>query len=104
MELPWPELLGSFGNVKTLFMDDGLVGQLSRSLKPGEGEPPTELLPEPQELPYYATDALHDAFAHFIDTRQKAGRSVTVIHLSADDETAVRGEVFFYRLDYSSLH
>ena len=48
----WCELLGSFENVKTLRVEYGLVEQVSRALQPGEGESPTELLPELQELSY----------------------------------------------------
>ena len=75
----WRELLGSFGNVKTLFVDGGLVGQLSRALQPGKGDSPMELLPELQELSYSALGASHDAFTLFVDARQKTGRPVTII-------------------------
>jgi hypothetical protein len=77
----WRELLGSFGNVKTLQVctDNRLVEQLSRVLQPGEGESPTELLPELQELSYPAIGASHNVFTLFIDARQKAGRPVTVV-------------------------
>ncbi|KAF8468665.1 hypothetical protein DFH94DRAFT_775089 [Russula ochroleuca] len=76
----WRELLGSPDKVKTLYVDYRLVKQLSRALQPGEGESPAELLPELQELSYFAAGASHNAFALFIDARQKAGRPVTVIH------------------------
>jgi hypothetical protein len=75
----WRELLGSFGNVKTLFVDGELVGQVSCALQPDEGESPTELLPELQELSYSAIDSSLDVFAGFIDARQKAKRPVTMI-------------------------
>jgi hypothetical protein len=75
----WRELLGSFGNVKTLFVDGELVGQLSCALQPGEGESLTELLPELQELSYFAIGPSHNAFTLFIDARQKAGHPVTVV-------------------------
>ena len=77
----WRELLGSFVNVKTLFVDGRLVEQLSGALQPGTGESPTELLPELQELSCPAMDPLFDAFTPFIDARQKAGRHVTMINL-----------------------
>jgi len=77
----WRELFRTFSNAKTLVMDGGLVGQLSRSLQPAEGESPTDLLPELHELSYHSTDASDDAFFRFIDARQKADRPVTVIHL-----------------------
>ena len=77
----WGELLGSFGKVKTLFVGDRLVKQVSRALQPGEGESPTELLPELQELSYPkrgASRASSRAFTLFIDARRKAGRPVIV--------------------------
>ena len=81
----WRGLLGMFRNVRTLLVDDELIGQLSRSLQLSAGESPTELLPELQELSYDSTDASHDAFAQFVEARQKAGRPVTVINLPAID-------------------
>jgi hypothetical protein len=75
----WRELLGSFGNVKTFFVDGELVGQLSCALQPCEGESPTELLPELQELSYFAIGPSHNAFTLFVDARQKVGRPVTVV-------------------------
>jgi hypothetical protein len=82
---PWRELLGSFGNVKTLRVDYRLVKQLSCALRPGEGELLTEPLPELQELqelPHFSTltSKSFTLFGLFIDARQKAGRSVTLIH------------------------
>ena len=97
----WHELLGPFGNVKTLYVYSELVGQLSQALQHGEGESSAELLPElhelhelhnpdklhdpdklhnPDEPSYSAIDASHNAFASFIDARQKAGHPVTLIH------------------------
>jgi hypothetical protein len=79
----WRELLGTFDNVKTLLVDDELVEQISRSLQPGDGESPTDLLPELQELSYPARSP-ENAFTPFVDARQKADRPVTVIHPSAE--------------------
>jgi hypothetical protein len=76
----WRELLGSFGSVKTLSVDNDLVGQISRALQPGEGESPTELLPELQELSYSAIGSSLIVFTPFINARQNAGRPVTMIH------------------------
>jgi hypothetical protein len=76
----WRELLRTFDNVKTLHIEDGLIGQLSRSLQPGEGESPADLLPELQRLRYSAVEPLEHAFAPFIKARLTAGRFVTVIH------------------------
>jgi len=77
----WREILGPFSNVKTLHVPNGLVKDLSRSLQldEGEGESPMELLPELKELEYTMTDDAGDEFASFIDSRQKAGRPVTLL-------------------------
>ena len=78
----WREFLMSFDNLKTLRMDSqesAFVGQLSRSLQSSEGESPTELLPELQELSYSTGGSLPDAFDPFVDARRKAGRPMAVI-------------------------
>ncbi|KAI0267935.1 hypothetical protein BGY98DRAFT_1180595 [Russula aff. rugulosa BPL654] len=77
----WRELLRTFINVKTISIDDRLIGQLSRSLQPFDGESSTELLPELQELTCYSTDASRYTFTQFIDARHLAGRPVTVINV-----------------------
>ena len=76
----WCELFGLFGKVKTLRVEYGLVEQVSLALQPGEGESPTELLPELQELSY-STRSVSRAFTVFVDARQKMGRPLTVIHI-----------------------
>lgn len=65
----WRELLRTFINVKTISIDDRLIGQLSRSLQPFDGESSTELLFELQELTCYSTDASRYTFTQFIDAR-----------------------------------
>ena len=75
--IEWRNLLGSFSNVKTLRVEDGLVEQLSRCLGSENGEFPLELLPELQELKY-SSDA-SNAFTSFIVSRQNAGRPVTLV-------------------------
>jgi len=75
----WREFLMSFDNLKTLRVDSALVGQLSRSLQPSEGESLTELLPELHELSYSTGGSLPDAFDPFVDARRKAGRPMAVI-------------------------
>jgi hypothetical protein len=78
--IEWRNLLRSFSNVKTLRIWDGLVEELSRCLRLEDEELPLELLPELQELSYFGcrhnTD---DAFTSFIDSRQDAGRPVTLV-------------------------
>ena len=76
----WREFIGSFSKVKTLSVGYGLVEQVSRALQPEEGDSPTELFPELQELSY-STRGASRAFALFIDARQKAGRPLTVYHI-----------------------
>ena len=71
----WRELLRLFSNVKALDVDDGLVGELSRSLRLDDGELPLEILPELQELTYSGRGNM---FKPFIDARQDAGRPVSL--------------------------
>ncbi len=77
----WQELLRSFSNVKTLRVDIGLVGQLSRALQvdDGLGEAPMELLPELKELEYSDRRATKKAFKAFIDARRNAGHPVFLV-------------------------
>jgi hypothetical protein len=74
----WRKLLGPFVKVKNLSVEGDLVKQISGALLPREGESPTELLPELQNLTHSARGALRHAFTEFVDARQKAGRPVTV--------------------------
>jgi hypothetical protein len=78
--IEWRKLLRSFNNVKTFRVEDGLVEELSRCLRSEDGELPLELLPELQELTYSGSGDAGDAFASFIDSRQNAGRPVTLVH------------------------
>jgi len=74
----WRKLLGSFRNVKTLRIPDGLVGEFSRCLRMGDEESPLELLPELQELTFSGSGAVDDAFTQFVDSRENAGRTITL--------------------------
>ena len=78
----WRQLLGSFRNVKTLRIDEGLVEELSRCLEPGNGVLPLEVLPELQELTYFGSGNSGNAFTSFINSRQDAGRPVTLVRRS----------------------
>jgi hypothetical protein len=80
--IEWRNILRSFSNVKTLGVDDGLVVEISRCLGLEDGELPLELLPELQELKYVGSGNTGDAFTSFIDTRQNAGRPVTLVRHS----------------------
>ena len=76
----WHKLLESFNNVKTLHVDNGLVKELSRSLRQNDEELPPELLPKLQELTYsWSDDTGDDVFTSFIDARQSAGHPVTLM-------------------------
>ncbi|KAH9981809.1 hypothetical protein BJV74DRAFT_853682 [Russula compacta] len=74
----WRELFNSFRNVKTLRVDDGLVTQLSDSLRLDDGGSPMDVLPGLKELSYPASGG--DAFTAFIDARKKAGHPLTLAH------------------------
>jgi hypothetical protein len=76
--IEWRNLLRSFSNVKIVRVEDGLVEELSRCLRL-DGELPLELLPELQELTYYASRDTGDIFTSFIASRQNAGRPVTLV-------------------------
>jgi hypothetical protein len=80
--IEWRNLLRSFSNVKTLRVKDGLFEELSRCLQLEDGELPLELLPELQELKYHRSRDTGDAFTSFIDSRQNAGRAVTLVRRS----------------------
>jgi hypothetical protein len=75
----WRELLRPFDKVKTLRVENKLVEPVSRALQTGEGESPTELLPELQDIAY-SREGASSAFTLFIDARQKAGFPVTMHH------------------------
>jgi hypothetical protein len=75
----WHKLLRSFNKVKTLHVDDGLVKELARSLRPDDEELPPELLPELQELRYSGSYGTGDAFTPFIDARRSANRPVNLV-------------------------
>jgi len=78
----WCELLGSFGNVKTLEVFCGLVGDLSFTLMSDRGQP-LELSPELKELLCpTGRDASHSrAISSFIDTHQNAGQHRPLFHM-----------------------
>ena len=76
--IEWRRLLTSFSTVKTLRVEDGLVKELSRCLLDDE-EHSLELLPELQELTYSEMGDTGNAFTSFVDTRQNAGRHVTLV-------------------------
>ena len=80
----WRKLLTSFSNAKTLRVGDGLIKEISRSLRLEDGEHSLELLPELQELTYSGSD---DEFKSFIDARQAVGCPVTLVRPSPKSVT-----------------
>ncbi|KAI0245833.1 hypothetical protein BJV78DRAFT_233416 [Lactifluus subvellereus] len=74
----WRQLLRPFSNLKSLYVQNGLVGKLARSLQTDDGEPPLELLPNLEELGYSGGDDARDAFTPIIDERQVAGHPVNL--------------------------
>jgi hypothetical protein len=75
----WHDLLRPFSNVKTLHVQNELVGKISCSLRTDDGQPPLELLPNLKELGYSGGSYARDAFAPFVDGRQLAGHSVNLV-------------------------
>ena len=76
----WHKLFKPFINVRTLFIDDGLVKELVRCLQSEDGEDPSELLlPELQEVIYSGSGDTDDAFTSFINVRQSSGHPVTLV-------------------------
>jgi hypothetical protein len=77
--IQWRDVLRPFSNVKTLRVEDGLVEELTLCLRMEDGDLPFELLPELQELTYSGSNDAGDAFTPFINSRQNAGRPVTLV-------------------------
>ncbi|KAI0249398.1 hypothetical protein BJV78DRAFT_1155870 [Lactifluus subvellereus] len=74
----WRQLLRQFSNLKTLHVQNELVGKLARSLQTVDGEPPLEILPNLKEVGCSGGDVARDAFIPFIDERRVAGRPVNL--------------------------
>jgi len=74
----WRELLGSFGNVETLRVHDGLVGELSRCLAL-DGEPASEILPGLKTLVCPMGSCVDKTFATFVHDREAAGLPIDII-------------------------
>jgi len=75
----WRELLRSFGNMKTLYVDDDFLGQISNSLCVRFGESPMDPLPQLKELEYAAKGAKKHAFNPFIDARKGTHYPVSLV-------------------------
>jgi hypothetical protein len=74
----WRKLLGSFGNVETLQVHDGLAGEVSRCLAL-DGELASEILPELKTLICPMGSRDDKTFARFVHDREVAGLPINLI-------------------------
>jgi hypothetical protein len=76
----WRDLLRLFNNARALYVQEELVGRISRSLQSvgGGDEPPLELLPNLQEVGCSGRSDAREAFTAFLDERQVAGHPVSL--------------------------
>jgi hypothetical protein len=74
----WRELLGSFRNVQILRVHEGLVREVSHSLRLDGGQS-LELLPELKELVCPTGSVKDKSFAPFVHDREVAGQPVKLI-------------------------
>jgi hypothetical protein len=72
--------------VRALWIANGLVEELSRSLELEDGEHPLELLPKLRELTLSRGGNTNDAFTSFIDARRDAGRPVNLVRLGPNPD------------------
>jgi hypothetical protein len=87
----WHKLLRSFHNVKILRIEYGLVKEISRCLRPDDGDLPSDLFPELQELTYSGSGDADDVFTSFIDARRTADRPITLVRrrISLDTSSSI---------------
>jgi hypothetical protein len=76
--IEWHQLLGSFSNVKTLCIDNEFVKIVPRCLESDGGGLSSGLFPELQELTCSQNKKSDDAFTSFVNSRQNAGRPITL--------------------------
>ena len=74
----WRQFLRPFSNLKTLYVQNQLVGILAHSLQTEDGDPPLELLPNLKEVGYSGGRVAPKALTSFIDERQVAGHPVNL--------------------------
>ncbi|KAI9442017.1 hypothetical protein F5148DRAFT_811492 [Russula earlei] len=75
----WRKLLRSFRNVRSLVVDEELMGEVSRCLRLEDGELPQDILPELKDLSYFGGSDSVDVFTGFINGRQAAGLPVLLV-------------------------
>ena len=69
----------SFGNVKTLCVENEFLRQVSRCLQVDDEESPMALLPELKELEYSTFGVTASAFKTSINAHQNAGHPITLV-------------------------
>jgi len=74
----WREILGSFENVNTLHVPNGLIGEVSRSLQAANGESLMDVLPQLRKLSYSGSRGAGDKLMPFVKARRKAGHPITL--------------------------
>jgi hypothetical protein len=90
--IEWRKILRSFSNAKTLRVAGGLDEEIARCLRSDDGELLLDLLPELHELTYSRNTHTDNEFASFINTRQNAGRPITLVDLSLKQAKALRSD------------
>ena len=85
----WRKLLGSFRNVQTFRVHNGLIGELSRCLVL-DGEPASEILPELKTLVCPVGSRDDKTFARFVHDREVAGLPIELV-----EEVFPAGEVVY---------
>jgi hypothetical protein len=83
----WHKLLRPFHNVKTLCIEYRLVEEISRCLRPDDGDLPSDLFPKLQELTYSGGGNADDVFTSFIEARQTAGCPITLVRRRISSDT-----------------
>ncbi|KAF8257907.1 hypothetical protein EI94DRAFT_1816588 [Lactarius quietus] len=75
----WHGLFRTFTSVKSLQLTGALAGDLFRSLRLDEVEPPLELLPGLEEIVFRGRGHADDAFTSFISARRSADRPIRLV-------------------------
>jgi hypothetical protein len=76
----WIKLLGLFTNVRTIHVQDDLVGEFTHFLRLHDGEPPLEFLPNLEEFGYSGGLNVWDAhdLNRFVNARREAGHLMSL--------------------------
>ena len=80
----WHQLLRPFSNLKTLYVQNELVGKLARSLHTDDGDPPPELL-SLEKVGYSGGRVAQKALTPFIDERRVTGHPVKLTVVASSE-------------------